>query len=84
MIKARKRDIEQLNAISLDLLRGLNTLMSDRYELASPTSGTSTDIFTAPYYPDKRYAIINKHIGHELVPMFTAINRLHNLLNTTE
>lgn len=80
MIKARKQDIKTLERISSELTHGLDLLMSDKYQLMTPSKLTSSDVFTASFYPDERYNKIAKAYGHELCCMFTAIRDLSNLL----
>ncbi len=81
MIKARKQDIKTLERISSELSHGLDVLMSDKYQLMTPSKLTSTDVFTASFYPNERYNKIAKQYGNELCCMFTAIRDLSKLLN---
>ena len=81
MIKARKRDIKALRELSADIDRGVKLLLSNRYELMRPTSSSSTDIFTASYYPGERYTKVRKEYGNDLVPMFTAVDKLVKVLS---
>ncbi len=84
MIKARKHDIAKLENISSTLNHGLDLLMSDKYQLMTPSTLTSSDVFTASYYPNERYNKIQKQYGHELCCMFTAIRDLQKLLSSEE
>ena len=80
MIKARKRDIARLQDLSRGISKGLDTLMTDTYAIMKRSNMSSSDMFTASYYPNDRYCKITKEIGNELVPMFTAIRELAKLL----
>ena len=81
MIKARKHDIAQLERISSELNHGLDLLMSDKYQIMTPSGLSSSDVFTASFYPNERYNKIAKQYGNDLCCMFTAIRDLSKLLN---
>lgn len=76
----RKKDRQALERIAANLKRGLDYVMSPRTALMMETTMQSTDVFTAPYYPDKRYAKIAKDIGSEFVLALTALKDLQTLL----
>lgn len=80
MIKASKKDTTRLKDLSAGISRGLDILMSDKYAIMKRSNMASTDIFRASFYPDDSYVKIEKQIGNELVPMFTAIKELAKLL----
>jgi hypothetical protein len=80
MIKARKHDIAQLERISSELNHGLELLMSDKYQIMTHSKLSSTDVFTASFYPNERYNKIQKQYGNELCCMWTAIRDLNKML----
>ncbi len=83
MIKARKRDIAKLEALSGELSAGMATVLSDQYAIMRRTTLTSSDVFTSSYYPNDKFSNIDKQIGNAFVPMFTAIRELAELLSGT-
>ena len=82
MIKANKKDIKRLRELSAELNRGLALLMSNEYQIMKPSNLSSSDIFTASFYPGENYHKITKECGNNLVPMFSAIKGLSELLKT--
>lgn len=83
MIKTNKRDLARLQDLSRGITQGLKALMSDKYAIMKRSNMSSTDIFTASFYPGDSYCRITKEIGNELVPMFTAIKELAKLVLDT-
>ncbi len=76
----RKKDRAELERIAANLKRGIDFVMSPRTALMIETTMQSTDVFTADYYPGKRYASIAKDIGSEFVLAVTALRDLQRLL----
>ena len=83
MIKTNKRDLAKLQDLSRGITQGLEILMSEKYAIMKRSNMSSTDIFTANFYPNDHYCKITKEIGNELVPMFTAIKELAKLVIDT-
>ena len=80
MIKTSKRDALKLQGLINEIESGLNKLMGDDYAIMRRSKMSSSDVFTAPYYPNQRYSQISKQYGNDLVPMFSAIHALAKLI----
>lgn len=83
-MKLLKRDRTRLLQVLTKLKRAEAFILSDRTAIMRQHNLSSTDIFTAPYYPDEKYVKITKDIGSDLVSLFTGIRDLENILTIQE
>jgi hypothetical protein len=79
-MKLRKMDRKRLERVLSNLQRGLDFIMDEQTAIMRKTSGQSTDVFTAGYYPNERYAKIAKELGSEFVLALTALYDLKRAL----
>jgi hypothetical protein len=80
-MKLLKKDRSKLYAVLDNLQRGRAFILEDRTVVTVKTSMGSTDVFTAPFYPDEGLHKINKDIGSPLACLWTGIHTLEKLLN---
>ena len=79
-----KRDRILLEDILERLKRAECFILSNNTAVMRVSSMTSTDVFTASYYPTERYSKITKEYGSELALLFTGIKNLENALDQTK
>ena len=80
MAKLTKKQLSALRQVEMALERGALFLREDRTAVMRSTSMGSADVFTAPYYPGKSYASIQKEAGSDLVGVFSALEYLRDFL----
>ena len=81
-MKTTKKDRAQLESILQAAKEGLAFLDSQRVVVMVESRATSTDQFTAPYYPGEQYAKIQKSYGSPLCRLYTATHELEKLLHS--
>ena len=79
-MKATLKLTRRLYAIQQDLDAGFAFLMEEHTAIMQECGLTSTDVFTAPFYPGKKYTPINKEIGSVLCRLQTGIKSLEALI----
>lgn len=79
-MKLRVKDRLRLERIGVDLRDGLAFLQADNVAIMMQNGMTSSDMFTAPYYPGEKYAKIEKQIGSKFCVLVSAINKLEEAL----
>ena len=79
-VKVSQRDRRRLEAVLSDAKRGLAFLMADDTAVMRKSSLSSSDTFSAPFYPGVKYSQIAKDIGSELVLLQTAIRKLESAI----
>ena len=84
MAKLLKRDRRELETILSNAKTGMRFLIQERVAVMVESSLGSSDVFTAPYYPGKRYNSINKHMGSDLCALWTAVQSLEKFLRPEE
>lgn len=79
-MKLRKKDRVVLEQVLMDAKEGVGFLNRADTAVMIETRLTSQDVFTSPYYPEKRYASICKEIGTKLCSLHTAVSTLEKAL----
>jgi transketolase N-terminal domain/subunit len=82
-VKLRKKDRVRLERIAAQVKRGIDYLLDDKTAIMRESSMSSTDVFTASYYVDKRYSMIHKQMGSEFVLALTGLQHLLQALEET-
>ena len=75
-MKLRVKDRLRLERINVDLKDGLAFLQAENVAIMVESTMTSSDMFTAPYYPHKKYADIDKEIGSKFCVLVDAVRKL--------
>lgn len=81
MSKLSKKDKNELNIALKNMQRALNFIMSEDTAIMRKTSMSSTDVFTASYYPGERYGKTTKECGSDLVGLQWGYNQLNTFIN---
>ena len=79
-MKLRVKDRHQLERILTEMKEAQAFLLHDDTAVMCATRMGSADVFTAAYYPEKRYQSIDKQIGSKLCHLWTAIETFEKAL----
>ena len=80
-MKLLKRDRKELESVLSQARTGLKFLMAQNVAVMIESKMSSSDVFRAPYYPEKAYSTIAKDVGSEIVFIASAISKLERLLS---